>query len=135
MEAALLGLLGFAVVVAALVVVTSRNASGERAVGGRTSLSCGRAADGRPVCWGRGLSRGEGAVLAQLVDGTIPAGIDRLTVLIDVNCVPGRSWRLALPQPGALRGAAGRGEGTLEHHQRLAEEPWLASGELVILNV
>jgi hypothetical protein len=134
MKAALLGLIGFAVVVAAIVVVTSRNASPNVPA---TAVPHYQATTLRTVVLTAGaeVSRGQGAVLAQLVDGTIPAGIDRLTVLTDENCVPDGDGVSHCLNRVRFVGPRGEGEATLQHHHRMAEEPCLAPGEIVILNV
>lgn len=53
------------------------------------------------------VSRNQDPVYVQLVEGTIPAGVTRLTVLTDENCAPDADGVVPLHQPGPVRDRAG----------------------------
>lgn len=134
MKAALVGLVGLAVIVAAIVVVMSQGASPSTPA---TAVPHYQTTTLRTVVLTAGaeVSRGQGVVLAQLVGGTIPAGADRLAVLTDENCAPDGDGVSHCLNRVRFSGPQGEGEATLQHHHRMAEEPCLAPGETVILSV
>jgi hypothetical protein len=79
------------------------------------------------------VSRTQDPVYVQLVDGAIPAGVTRLTVLTDENCTPdadGVSHCLNRVQFDTGQGTA---QAVLQHHHRMSEESCLAPGEVLEL--
>jgi hypothetical protein len=79
------------------------------------------------------VSRNQDPVYVQLIDGAIPAGVTRLTVLTDENCAPdadGVSHCINRVQFDTGQGTA---QAVLQHHHRMSEESCLAPGEVVEL--
>ncbi len=79
------------------------------------------------------VSRGQGPVLIQLVSGSIPAGVSRLTVLTDEDCTPdqdGVSHCLNRVQYETAQGVA---YAAVRHHHKMSEESCLAPGETIVI--
>jgi hypothetical protein len=72
--------------------------------------------------------------LVELIEGTIPAGVERLTVLTDEDCVPDADGVSHCRNRVRFDGPQGAGEATLRHHHRMAEESCLTPGETVVLS-
>jgi hypothetical protein len=87
------------------------------------------------VTTGAQISRSQDPVLVELVDGTIPQGVKQLTVLTDENCVPDADGVSHCLNRVRFAGPEGKGEATLRHHHRMAEESCLSPGETVMLTV
>jgi hypothetical protein len=79
------------------------------------------------------VSKSEDHVLVQIVSGTIPADVTRLTVVTDENCQPDQHGVSHCLNRVAYQSAQGIGEAVLRHNHRMTEVPCLAPGETVVL--
>jgi hypothetical protein len=135
MKTMLYGLIGLAVVIVAIGAVVAANRdepSGPAAAVPHYQTGAMRHV---ALTTGAQISRGQDPMLVELVDGTIPQGVKQLAVLTDENCVPDADGVSHCLNRVRFAGPAGKGEATLRHHHRMAEEPCLAPGEMVVLTV
>ena len=79
------------------------------------------------------VSRNQDPVYVELVDGAIPAGVTRLTVLTDENCAPDADGVSHCINRVQFETGQGVGHAVLQHHHRMSEESCLAPGEVVEL--
>ena len=136
MKAAFFGLIGHATAIAiAIAIVGARHEAPSAASTGSVPHYQAAAVRAVTLTTGGQVSRGQGPVLVELVDGAIPAGVTQLTVLTDENCVPDAAGVSHCLNRVRFMGPNGPGEATLRHHHRMSEEPCLAPGETVTLGV
>lgn len=79
------------------------------------------------------VSRNQDPMYVQLVSGTIPSDVSRLTVLTDENCAPDADGVSHCINRVSFAGANGTGEAVLRHHHDMSEESCLAPGEVVVI--
>ena len=79
------------------------------------------------------VSRDLDPVLVTLYDGAIPDDAANITVLSDENCQPDADGVSHCLNRVQFETAGGSGHATLQHHHRMAEEPCLAPGQMVMM--
>ena len=79
------------------------------------------------------VSKSHDHVQVQLVSGTIPPDVTRLTVVTDENCQPDQDGVSHCLNRVTYQSAQGMGEAVVRHNHRMSEVPCLAPGETVVL--